>query len=103
MFTAVFDYPITDIAEQLRDNNLEPEFEEKEIHLVFQQLTNSLKPRIFAVTSATYRVMELCDGQTTVDDLVTTIENELGMSDLASALLNILHNLQTQGILHHDR
>ena len=100
IYTAVFAYDIPHIVDQLREENIQPEAPLKQSHVVFQQVKNSQQPRIFAVTAATHRVLELCTGSHTVAELVTTIEDELQKTELQAPLLQILRQLQESEIVH---
>ncbi len=99
VYIETFAHDISQITEQLREEKIEPEANLKKSVLVFQQIANSQKPRIFAITPATKKVINLCNGALTISQIITEIEQQLGQTGLEKALLQITQQLQDSHIL----
>lgn len=88
-----FEYDIVKIVNDLQQSQSPIDLQVGEYHYVFQQSANSFTPRVFSISLATKQLLELCDGDNLVSDLIVKMAKLLNMNDFEKSLVAILNEL----------
>jgi len=97
---AEFQYNVDKIASTLQLQQEPGDVQKGSYWMIFQQ-TDTTQPRIFSISPAIGHLLELCDGQHTLLDIIQIMQRITGRSNLESIIdrsLQDLHNLSIVGV-----
>ena len=93
VYLGTFDYNIVQLVGYLKQNpHIELPTAEASC-FVFQQRLHSSKPQVFEVTLPTRDLLEQCDGQRSVAELIAGLEQTVGRRGLQASVMQILRQL----------
>jgi hypothetical protein len=95
---ARFDCNVSEIDEALRDGR-EPDVRDESEFIVYALRDGERDPRILRVSEATALVVDLCDGEHSISDIVAAVEQHYEQSGLGGGIADVIGQLSDAKIL----
>lgn len=101
VYRETFSYPVVDLVDALVKQQPVDEhlIQPGQYHLVFQRERHSLTMNVFTLNGETSFLLDICQQEMTVADLIREAEQQLGEAELADDVLAILTLLQEKHIV----
>lgn len=94
-----FKYNVIEIVNMLKNEQIPDVVKEGSYELVFQQIPNSLQPKIFGISPATRTLLTLCNGKRKTMELIEAMEQKIDRKHMEQQIMKILDSLLQSKII----
>lgn len=99
---AEFEFDVISLIKGIKHETHISNVEVEHTWLIFQQIPNSLEPKIFTVNEPTHMLCKMCNGKNDLEELANKMSKQFNVAEMRSQIENMLVQLVQMRVIVHE-